>query len=1151
MDPIEQFVQSFYSIEGVTLGERSKNVNLLVRNFTKINLNNEDLKRMNTLLQARNILEETFKLDVFLQLRYVAFLLSIFEGEKLNLIGRLVKSKWLFQEEFCSINSDFLIDLFKRVSPITRGKIINKLAALKNETVAEDFYVTIKSHYGFKAASKLLPACSVTFIRSLLENQCIEFSDKQLLRIIKKDLQFAPIYFNKIKKNMIHVELGDYLRSLHYVASIDLIIFAEFIEKYRIRMKLNARLTAKIYEIKKDKVIANPTFYLSIMHFKTLIHLLKDDYNEFYKNSFPKSIEEFRHTIGEPSTVRYNQYTRTYTLINHLSRDEQYKMLVNTFREVYKVDIFDYPDFIKNHFIEMMPIDVRVKWAKEKMKDDKWMCYLEIKHSIPKIKEKINLSSDRYARAKCTLYLIETCRINKDKDALLEVLKYYFERHRNEEGDLRAQFVREISSSFKLENLPQTHWTELMKLLQLFVIKEDYHFETRFFIGRYLLYLFKTNQINDDAILKYLKEAFKNKNIQMPRDYPSKYTKLLLLSLPEIILNNYEGDELFDITLAFISEIFSWNQDNPWDKINPYDFPKIMDVMLCKEIEKREDNRRYKSTVSSLIDFKSNEPQNPIFLNIFWSSIEEHSYNYRNVFEDILKYKPLLILENNAKFSTFLYFGDSFITKLKYYAHLGLPQLFKEMYVAKLTSDSKSGAIKNLVHLMPTQEYINLMSDYYVKESKIDVEEEKSIYKLQSYFIESLKYADELSLTLPIVEQFCVGDYLKMSLDTLYRVIDYTPMPKTEHFLKSLFYRAVSVRKHAIFLTSNTRDERTVYDMIKTLAPKEKNPSLLKFLFKRTFKYFCVNPSEQFFELLRLNSQYINKKDEEAYNYFKEYSNVPSDYLPRFIVLGWNCMSVSEVENVRNEKNSLLHNINVNVIKRLPDTFCRKIIKSYLFSDERFILPTFSCNYILAGENDDNLRFVCDVLKDFMKSDQTKKHDKMQTILEHFCSKFRENNLIDYLNKFANIWYEFVEVVDAYGQHLMLQFNILYLNAVDDDYECKIRKFAENVCKFFDENLEKYGCMIINVFADVLESCSKTFLWHETKLDENLFNFYTDLLNINDSPYNCALILTMLPKKFALQPDIKFKHEFILNEIISKRQEEWLKILYVNYCQAM
>lgn len=1159
MDPCEEFVKQFKQIDCTTIGDRKKELNRLLIDLKKINLSKEDLRRLEQLITPTSKLEETLKLTVFTQLKYTDYLFTIFESENLYLIGKLVKEKWFFKNAFHHIKGEELVKLLAKVSPVTRAKLITKLAGnLEDEVLAEDYFVSVLNKYGLCYANKLLSSCRVEFIKSVLEKYEVKFSDRQLLNIVKKHRAFAEFYFEKFcVPQHYQLKVANYLLVLHYIASVDFPLFLSIFEKFELEMKLNVKLTKKVYELKKDDVITRPENYLKFMDYDKLSKLLGDDFNKFYANSFPKAIKEFAETIGEPGK-KYETCSRTYKLIQHFPRHEKYEMLTKTFLQVYKVDIFKYTSFITEYFMEFMPKEVRIKWAKQLLKEDKWICYLEIQDSIPMLKEKINLIADRTKRSTYLNYLVETCRIHRDINALLEVLKYFVDKHRNEDVSNIASFLSKIRSSFSLNTFNIQHWTEIEKLFKLLKLKEHFFYEMPDFRQYFYCYLYESNVAYDDTITKLYKEMVDVHYSFNTFQLGVKYQKAFILKFGEIILKEFNGEKLFKACSRFMADVRNWNSSYPKDQIDVLKYPELIRIMMDQDNKKHRDYL-FASFILVAIASNSRTPERDIIIHEFFENFKEY-FSWEGNKSPIIKFlqnEPKLILKYaekivaNSEDCCLKQFNE----RLKFYSHLQLPQKFKQLYLSKLDDEKYTKtSILSLSYLMSTREYIDTMKQYHIRDTKINFDDESDIFKHQNYFITALKNVDHFSTTLPLLIQFCVGDYLDATLGTLSRAVDNIPVGITEEWVKELFKKSVSVRKHAIYLTVRTKDLQSILETFKLVGQRETNPSLLKFLFKRTFKYFCQNQSQVCWELLKINAQVIKKEDDEAYAHFFEIQSIPYKYVARFIEFAWASVEQSTSETVRAQRFSLLNHINEENIEMFPDVFCRRILESFLFNHEnRHIVLQFCCTYLLASGGHDNLEFVCDLLRKYVKakwaSEETGTHrETVSHFLNEICNSFRKKDNAELLKKFASQWYAIVDNLETYQEYLTLQFTILYMTT---EKEYKIRNFAQKVYDLYSENIQKYGHMIIDTFSETLRDLIIQFVC-ETDIpeEENLFVFYVGLSNVNKSPETFALILNLLPQQYSLTQDIALQHKMLLLEI-SHCNEPWIKIIYNKYLKNL
>lgn len=1144
MDPSTEFKNKFEELQGTTIGERQNNLNNLLNALKNAKLSTEDLMQLDLSINPRNKLEEVFKLIVFIQLKHNDYLFQILQGENLYSIGKLVKQKWFFRDAFLTVKADELVnDLFEKVSPITRNKIINKLSFhIKNEKVAQDFFNAILTKYGLSSASKLLPNCRIDFIKAKLNEHEVNFNHKQLLKIVKKDVTFAEYYFEKFCNKPLgrKIDVYHYRSVLRYIASNAFTLFFKLYEKYNVSLKLNAGLTRKIYALKKADVLKRPLHYYGIMNHRILRKLLGGDFQEFYTNTFPKSVNEF----SEWTQMSY---------LTHLPPNEKYNLITSTFLKVYGVELFHYPRFVSNDLINIMPAsEERIKWAKQLLKEDRWICYMPTEESIPILKEKIPLFADRVTRSTYLNYLIETCSINDDKTALLEVLKYFVVRHRNEDENNRASFLRRLNNCFKLDKLSEEHWNEINKLLKLFNIENHSFYDLVDFIEKYIQLMYATKTVTDEAILWLLKELIKNRSLFYVFGKFPALKKLFILRLPLILLNNFKGEELFRCCANFVNELLGWNKAHPKDPINPYSYPEIIQILIDETHSKYRDHN-YNASIIFLTNTKTDcVKEKEIVMKLFWECVKERSYDTEMMLPRILKRDPLAFRENIDKIGPVNIYrvNTTFFSQLQFYSHLDIPQRFTKIFLKKLTeNEHRHSAISALPFLLSTEQFLQCLEDYQVTQPKLDFDEENEKFTYQKSFVENLKYVDKYSATLPILKQFCIGDYLRVALGSLYCIVNYTSKSKTNDLLNVLLDRAVSVRKHGIFLTVSTRDYDTVYSTLKELGKKEKNASLRKFIFKRSFKYFCANPSTKFWELLKRNALIIKKEDYEAYDYFFQLESVPLKYIPGFIEFGWDCLKESKCENIQERKFELLKDIDEKNIKLFSDKFCRKILTDYLFKNisgcYSYKINEFCFSYLLSTESETNVVFVCDLMNEYIKKSQTVAEKNLgNSFIKSLCRTFREHKKLEYLMKFAAHWNKSVEVVSAYEEHLTLQLTILYLQSDDKD---KPRDFAQNVSNLYNEHLQKYSHVILGLFSSTLSSFERSCFYRlEGTVEENQFDFYTNLMRANNTVMGMVLVLDLLPKKYSVSEKVVLQHKELLKEI-SNCNELGLKILYNQY----
>uniref|UniRef100_A0A1Y1N0Y8 Uncharacterized protein n=1 Tax=Photinus pyralis TaxID=7054 RepID=A0A1Y1N0Y8_PHOPY len=138
----QEFITNFHNLNGVTIGERRKNLFLLLKAYKK---DGGDLNFAH--LQPRTFLEEKFRVDVLIYFKRVEELIEVLKNEKTFLLGRIFKERW-FLEALCKVSAkDLITDVFPNVSFRVKVKIVNKLALRLNDANrATDYFEAIKDN---------------------------------------------------------------------------------------------------------------------------------------------------------------------------------------------------------------------------------------------------------------------------------------------------------------------------------------------------------------------------------------------------------------------------------------------------------------------------------------------------------------------------------------------------------------------------------------------------------------------------------------------------------------------------------------------------------------------------------------------------------------------------------------------------------------------------------------------------------------------------------------------------------------------------------------------------------------------------------------------------------------------------------------------
>lgn len=160
-------------------------------------------------------------------------------------------------------------------------------------------------------------------------------------------------------------------------------------------------------------------------------HFTKEEYNKYYRVYFP---EKFSYFYGDMKDC----------LGYYKNKEDQLNLLFTTYKDLYGEELLDNLDNVNECLMTLLDTRRRVELAEKLIEKDKedetkvdsWICYLTCDMSIPKFKKKIYATSDGTKRQSSICYILDSCRINDDMSAILEILTYYNQRHRNEQEEV-------------------------------------------------------------------------------------------------------------------------------------------------------------------------------------------------------------------------------------------------------------------------------------------------------------------------------------------------------------------------------------------------------------------------------------------------------------------------------------------------------------------------------------------------------------------------------------------------------------------------------------------------------------------------------------------------------------------------------------------
>ncbi|KAL3267462.1 hypothetical protein HHI36_011585 [Cryptolaemus montrouzieri] len=480
-------------------------------------------------------------------------------------------------------------------------------------------------------------------------------------------------------------------------------------------------------------------------------------------------------------------------------------------------------------------------------------------------------------------------------------------------------------------------------------------------------------------LANYLDDIIKSQNKFKAVKNNAELEKFLI----NLLINKIQSickdeDEKTHFCFALFEEILDWNSRHPED---PFDFLGISEIKESIKLKMKKgfgynDSAEFyfHKFIKGEITCKDAQFQNEIEI-IFWENFSE-KYN-NTIVEYYLRKNPTRILEN---FDTFIEVisekWDSLCIWrfLKHYDHLQLPEkIIAYLKANKMIDFISMNTVIALATLMDPDEYMEYLPTPQNEKLDVDNGGESDNYKLASKFLTYAKYLNSNSV-LPRIVDFCKGDYLHEALTPLYFYFFHSAEKHLLVELQNLSTRAVSVRKHAVKLACSVSTREIVFMLIKQMTDDEKNSSAKEHLFRKTFKYFLVDQSEELYSLVQIQLNALDILESPAFKDTCTLRNLPEKYKLLFLKFIWNILDESENKgnDVSELRGKLVESLTTEIIHDLPYEFCSNLIKAKFLQFEsvhKIPINNFVLNCIKHSKQKELiLQDVFQVMSDFKKN---------------------------------------------------------------------------------------------------------------------------------------------------------------------------------------
>ncbi|KAJ8920230.1 hypothetical protein NQ315_011891 [Exocentrus adspersus] len=1144
------FITEFHNIQGVSVGERQKNLNKLLTNLL-LTEDEEELLLNN--LKPKTYLENIFYVDVLIHLKEANRLLEILKDGKGIFVSRIMKQPWFFQEVFGNIDAKELVNHYLPLLSFTvRIKLLRKLSQLYSEEKVDQVFDCVTVRYGLSVATTFITACSSGKIAEVLKKNKLILSTPQLKALYKKDPKLIYTYIEEQHRYGNKKILSD--NFLTYLAQKDPVYFWDLIEKFKLNsdVRLGRRTTKKVMVPKKQDIVTDPNKYVKYLRHDALVRKLnkQGNFKQLYSNLFPRDV-----AVLDEGEAFCND------LLKYYPKKYQYDLFANTFTDVIKEDIWQYPDCVNENMLKIINNEkVRAAWAEMKHRESnnpKYLQFYEKQKSVALIKEKINITAKLKQRFKLIGYLVNACGVNKDLTALEEVLKYFCMRHRNENATMRGVFLRELQDSFDLEKLGSVHWKYIGEIFAIQNLNKEFNWFNSYLKAKYVEHLLNNESQEEkksNMILNYITEElllhrlnFNGLNKINNNEMKKLIFQQTLEHIDAIIKSeSVEHNEGY-LKSQILAHIFAFNLKYPKNKINIEGYETVIKFLTRVTEEEIYVSATFKKYFPRIVcKLNRNEFENQLLDFCLKSKLMKQFPSVKPV-RWVLQNDPSVAVNN---FSAIMELSPpkdrrvcSFIQK---YSHISLDEKVIQYCLQQLNHGDeqvKSSYILPLSVLSTSKSYVKIMEDLKIipTSSKIDLDDEevKKMYQIQETFIKNFKNVEDPLNYLPLLmDKFCRGDYLRDALTPLYYAFYAIPKHALSVFLHSLRdTKAMSVKKHALFLACCVFSQEKVIQVCNDFQG-DKNESLQKILSLRILRYFASNPTEELFKKVLLYMKFIKEHDTESLKLLTSI-HVPKSYKPIFISKVWDLL-----ENLKTSEKavgfgtlmtSVLQNIDRECLCELPEDLCRTIINNY------FVIPAktedqkvsgifeFVIKYLLLHESTEQFTYVFKLLSNYKLKFWDLKGEERKTIYVFYKVFYtiacEAETSLSFIIKFAEEWGKIFSFNDAFKEHVLLTLLQLKKQADGD-----LQELSKLIVQFVEDIHANSGELIflklIPVLADFLVSEDNE---HP---DAELSELLTNVLKYKTSPVTCILVMEIISFKGNLL--YKNKVKSIYREIISK-----------------
>ncbi|XP_029165261.1 uncharacterized protein LOC114936276 [Nylanderia fulva] len=1141
-------------------------------------------------------LQSLMKVEIAVRQKQVNELTTALKSEDAMVVNRALKAKWYFNNSCVDIPAEYLSkNLFPHLSVNTRARVVKKLAdCITDPLEAEIMLDELLNDYCIYNVCPLIAVCEEDFTLNIIEEWKLALPVNTAKKIFRKNPDLLIHYFKLLKpatleeRSPFPVNMMQYRSFLPKLVKTRVHDFAELVEMYE-TFPLPISLSNTCAEIFLKKglqyLLKKPHLYINILPLKKInVDILESIF-----------IDLLPEKISDCDMNKVIQYLKYYP------ESKKYELLHKSYLKKYNFKLLNYTKNINAALLQILPEKERIKQARIKIEseaksmnhsnamncENTWICYLSIDEAIPALRKKINTENSSHKRVNIIREMIYACKINEkrkdndestnkkdaavnekdaaaeEKDALADTLKYFLDRHRNEEIMVYEGTMRQLLNSYDVPHLSKERHKVLFDIIKLFYVKFEHVTEN---ITQAVIHFRLINNMPIDDLISMLIKTAENDhyvNFNLLIKYP-QYERKCLDSFAKHFEEKYfdllekqnKENELKTLILYnFVDSMYNFNdrcdrKRTKIERLSIKDYPRLLSIIRglisqTTSVEQggcpftRRKCQLNQVNVKNLLKIK--EPQLEIESDSESSKIADVSTVTALA---LLKRNPQEILDNWEAYLTQCKSNyrnkitQRFVRATRWYKDI--PIKFAERCMEELKEkckDTKKNILPTLT-ILALLFYGNTLTKMLMplipKESKVDANhpEVNENYRLACH-IPKLMILSNPPVSTELICNMCEGDYLSVTLGALTNASRRYNSSKAVALANKLSTMRVSVQKHGIRLMSQVVPEKSLISFLKEMWTNKTNCSIREVVFEEIQKIMHLMPVKDIKNLNNMMMDKIQLKDKKLLwllklplrlpNYYiLDYYNKRLQTIERLQVEGLN------IEEAKEHVTILIREMSMSsVFNFINECLVGQIIKKYLFDvDVNLSKATrnFSLLYIFSGDSRNNIKERCKVLIESIDPIMKTQWNKTDSEYPYF---FPHNNAVhllieDFVVKYVTEFYFATASTDMQLLDIMLELFSTILDptqaptpylmliyakklqegrATNQPFACMINQYMPELIKIFSSSLVQFMGNSLNRFLDL------TFK-NKEEMEESKFDIIEYLI-ISDNRDSWLMAVTL------------------------------------------